>query len=76
MRSFYNYFFEGLKPEISISTLAKKHSVPESKIESALKKGTKVEMEHTDDESTARRIASQHIDELLDYYDRLDKIEN
>jgi hypothetical protein len=76
MRSFYNYFFEGLKPEIGIDTLAKKHGVPESKIESALKKGIKVEMEHTTDESMARRIASQHIDELLDYYDRLAKMEN
>jgi hypothetical protein len=33
-------------------------------------------MEHTTDESMARRIASQHIDELLDYYDRLAEIEN
>lgn len=76
MRSFYNYFFEGLKPEVSVDVLSKKHSVPESKIKAALKKGIKVEMEHTDDESMARRIASQHIDELLDYYDRLAKIEN
>jgi hypothetical protein len=32
-------------------------------------------MEHTTDKATARRIASHHIDEMLDYYDRLAKIE-
>jgi hypothetical protein len=76
MKPFYNYFFEGLKPEISVEQLMKKHNVSKSDINKALDKGTKVEMEHTTDKATARRIASHHIDEMLDYYDRLAKIEN
>jgi hypothetical protein len=54
----------------------KKYNVSKSDIKKALDKGTKVEMEHTTDKATARRIASHHIDEMLDYYDRLAKIEN
>lgn len=36
-----------------------------------LKKGIKVEMEHTKDKKTAETIAKQHLDERPDYYKRL-----
>lgn len=40
-----------------------------------LAKGTKVETEHTNDISVAREIALDHLNELPDYYERLEKIE-
>jgi len=40
-----------------------------------LKKGIKVEMEHTTDKNIAREIATDHLWEDLDYYDKLAKIE-
>jgi len=39
-------------------------------------KGIKVEMEHTDDPEKALEIAMDHLTELDDYYDSLDKMEN
>jgi hypothetical protein len=40
-----------------------------------VKKGIKVEMEHTSDERIAERIAKDHLSEIPDYYDRLDRME-
>jgi len=40
-----------------------------------LEKGIKVEMEHTDDKSIAREIATDHLTEDPKYYDKLEKIE-
>ena len=37
--------------------------------------GIKVEMEHTDNPLIARRIALDHLTEISDYYDRLNKME-
>ena len=34
-----------------------------------LKAGMKVEMEHTDDEAVATKIAKDHLDERKDYYE-------
>jgi hypothetical protein len=76
MKSFYNFFLEKLKSEISIVQLMKKHNASESDIKKAIDKGIKVEMEHTTDVDTARRIASQHIEEMLNYYDRLAEMES
>jgi hypothetical protein len=64
-----------LKSHKTPEELAKKHKVSVSQIKDQLKKGTKVEKEHTKDVELATTIASQHIDELPDYYDRLSKIE-
>lgn len=75
MKTFYKYFFESLKPEISVEDLMAKHNVSKERIEKALEDGIKIEMEHTTNKGTARTIASHHIDELLDYYDRLKKVE-
>lgn len=40
-----------------------------------LAQGIKVEMEHTDDEFLAKKIALDHLSELGDYYTRLKKME-
>jgi hypothetical protein len=40
-----------------------------------LKKGIKVEMEHTNCKLIAYKIAQDHLAEIPDYYDRLDKME-
>jgi hypothetical protein len=73
--SFDKLFVEQLKSHKTPEQLAKKHNVPVSKIKDQLKQGTKVEKEHTKDSDLASIIASQHLDELPDYYDRLAKIE-
>jgi len=72
---FDEIFNEQLKPHKTPEQLAKKHKVPLSQIKNQLKKGTKVEKEHTKNIELATTIASQHIDELPDYYDRLSKAE-
>ena len=72
---FDEIFNEQLKPHKTPEQLAKKHNVPLSQIKNQLKKGTKVEKEHTKNIELATTIASQHIDELPDYYDRLSKAE-
>ena len=73
--SFERLFIEQLKSHKTPEQLAKKHKVPLSQIKNQLKKGTKVEKEHTKNIELATTIASQHIDELPDYYDRLSKAE-
>jgi len=73
--SFDKLFVEQLKTHKTPEQLAKKHKVPVSQIKNQLKKGTKVEKEHTKDVELATTIASQHIDELPDYYDQLSKVE-
>jgi hypothetical protein len=55
--------------------LAKKHKVSVEQIQKQLSKGIKVEKEHTSDERIAREIALDHLSELPDYYDRLQKAE-
>jgi hypothetical protein len=47
----------------------------EKQIRSNLRKGTKVEMEHTKDKGVARKIAMDHLYEDLEYYTKLKKIE-
>lgn len=64
-----------IKPKVSLKTIAKKHGVDIGRVEKELAKGTKVEMEHTKDRETAETIASHHLDEMLDYYTKLTKME-
>lgn len=40
-----------------------------------LKKGIKIEMEHTNDPDLAKEIAMDHLKEIPDYYTRLEKME-
>lgn len=59
----------------SSKELAKKHGVSVKKIEAQVKKGTKVELEHTKDKDKAKEIALDHIKEIPNYYDKLDTID-
>lgn len=59
----------------TISDIAKKHNVPESKIAAQLSKGLKVESEHTDNKNLAYEIVMDHLMEMPDYYDKLEKME-
>lgn len=60
---------------MTVQDLADKHRVDTDTIRKAVKKGTKVESEHTDDKSVARQIAMDHVFEDPDYYDKLAKME-
>jgi hypothetical protein len=55
--------------------IANKHGVSVGEIESQLKKGIKIETEHTNDLDQARIIALQHLAEVPDYYTKLKKVE-
>jgi len=63
------------KPTPSFQEVLKKHGVPYNNLAKQLRKGIKVEQEHTSDLAMAREIALDHLDEFPDYYDRLDKAE-
>ena len=73
--------YEGLKPAKTVEELMKKHKASKEEVESALNDGEKIEMEHMKnsdnvaDKKEARQIASHHIDERLDYYKLLNKVE-
>lgn len=59
----------------SVGELAKKYDVDESEVETQLKAGIKVELEHSTDEKVAREIALDHLGEKLDYYKKLKEVE-
>lgn len=46
------------------------------KVKSSIVKGTKVEMEHTNNKEVAKKIAMDHLFEDLEYYEKLKKIES
>jgi hypothetical protein len=72
----YNMIKEArLSEGLTIEDIATLHSVPVKQIEEQLAKGIEVEYEHTDDTSEAARIAMDHLVEMPDYYDRLEKME-
>lgn len=59
----------------SLDAVAKKHGVNKQDLLDQLKKGVKVEMEHTTDLKTAKEIALDHLSEFPDYYDKLERVE-
>ena len=63
------------KPTPSLKDLAKKHDRSLADMGSQLAKGIKAEKEHTTDMLVAKEIALDHLSELPDYYDRLEKME-
>jgi hypothetical protein len=63
------------KPHKSLKEISKIHKVDIETLKKQLKKGIKVETEHTNDLDQAEIIALQHLEELPDYYDKLEKIE-
>ena len=64
-----------LKPAYSPEELAEKWKVPLKSIVRRLDQGQKVEREHTTSNAEARQIASHHIFEMLEYYDKLEVME-
>ena len=62
------------KPK-KLNAIAKKHKVSIESLEKQLQKGIKVEMEHTTDRNEAETIALHHLEEIPDYYSRLNKME-
>jgi hypothetical protein len=80
----------GLSNGKSLSDIAKKHSYDDAsdslnrkkftkmfiQLKRQLKKGIKVEMEHTKNRVVAREIAMDHLNEDPRYYDKLKKIES
>lgn len=58
-----------------LDKIAKKHDVSIDSLKKELKKGIKVEMEHTTDKGEAETIALHHLEELPNYYTRLIKME-
>jgi hypothetical protein len=65
----------GKSDKLSLKQIADKFDVSIEKIKSQIQKGIKIEMEHTSDKEKAREIATDHISEFPDYYDRLGKME-
>jgi hypothetical protein len=59
----------------SFDEIRKKHGASTGSLMSQLRKGIKVEQEHTGDVALAREIALDHLNEFPDYYTRLDKAE-
>ena len=66
----------GLAKGMTLNDIAKKHNISVDTIVKDLKKGMKVEMEHTTDVNVAKEIAFDHLYEDPKYYDKLSKIEN
>lgn len=65
----------GKSDKLSLKQIADKFDVSLEKIQSQIKKGIEVEMEHTSDKEKASEIATDHVSEFPDYYDRLGKME-
>lgn len=60
---------------MSVQQIAQHHNTTVENIQQQLDKGTKVEMEHTDNQDIARAIALDHVYESPVYYDKLATIE-
>jgi hypothetical protein len=64
-----------LRATKSVEEIADAFNVPKYYVERELKRGTSVELEHTEREDVAREIALHHLAESPDYYINLSKIE-
>ena len=65
----------GLADNMTLEQIAEKHGVTLDVITTQLEEGIKVEMEHTDDKTTATEIAKDHLFEDAEYYSKLAKVE-
>ena len=70
-----NKLVGGKSDKLSIKDIAKKFEVSTSEIQAQILKGIKIESEHTSDKEKATEIATDHVSEFPDYYDRLEKME-
>jgi hypothetical protein len=66
----------GIKKNLTVEQVAKKHRLEVGFVEKQLQAGIKIEREHTNDTHLAMSIALQHLDEIPDYYNRLKKMES
>jgi len=64
------------KKHKSIEQIAKEKNVSLSYAKEQLNKGMKTESEHSDSKEVQETIALQHLDEMINYYDKLKTIEN
>lgn len=67
---------KSLKKAKTISQIAKEKGVSLLYASTQLKKGMKVESEHSNSKEVQKTIALQHLDENIDYYKKLEKIES
>jgi|GEM_PF-2050066 len=74
-RRVYESIKGGLADNKTVKDIADKHGVSVKQIERQIEMGVKVEMEHVDDKKLAKEISMDHLWEIPDYYDRLDKME-
>lgn len=65
----------GKADKLSVKDIADKFNVGVDKVKAQIQKGIGVEMEHTNDKEKATEIATDHVSEFPDYYDRLEKLE-
>ncbi len=65
----------GKADNMTIEEIARKHGVSVGDIKAQVKKGIKVESEHTEDKELAKEIALDHLVEDARYYDKLEKME-
>ena len=73
-KTFYEQKLSGLAKGKTVEDLAKKHKVSIEHINSQLKKGVKIEHEHTKDNTIAKKIALDHLFEDPEYYTKLSKL--
>lgn len=66
----------GLAKGKTLEDVCKKHNVNLEDLKKELENGIKVEKEHTKEESTAKKIAMDHLFEDPKYYTKLANIEN
>ncbi len=65
----------GKSDKLSLKDIADKFNISVDSIKAQIQKGISVEMEHTNDKEKATEIATDHVSEFPDYYDRLGKME-
>ena len=70
-----NVLVGGKADNLSIEDIANKFNVGVGEIQNQINKGIGIEMEHTNDKIKATEIATDHVSEIPDYYDRLQKME-
>jgi hypothetical protein len=76
---YYTDIMSTLKQPKTLEEIAEIHGITDvegaEKLTKQLEKGIKTEMEHTTDEIVAKTIALHHIEEMPDYYDKLEQME-
>jgi hypothetical protein len=65
----------GKADNLTPKDIADKFDVSTKMVKDQIKKGKKIESEHTSDEEKQTEIASDHVSEFPDYYDRIEKME-